>query len=147
MTKDSALAAIMSAALLMSCTPDIPMTRYVPPSAPSPAKALAGARQATEEEALVGLIERSDIREADPPLGPGRYVLSLRGANKDSDIRRTYAVFFDDDDYKGSRMSVILDACEKQAFTPMPAATPAAVASSPMNAQARAAARRNKVVR
>ncbi|MBV9982491.1 hypothetical protein [Bradyrhizobium sp.] len=133
MTKDWSLAAIMSAASLASCTPDVPMTQYVPPSAPSPATALAGARQAAEEEALVGLIERSEVREADPPLGPGRYVLCVRGANKVSAIRRTYAVFFDNDDYKGARMSVILDGCEKQAFAPMPPAEPA---SGPMTAQA-----------
>src|SRR5689334_7704727 len=141
MTKDWPLAAIMSAALLASCTPDVPMTRYVPPSAPTAAKALAGARQAADEEALVGSIERSEVREADPPLGPGRYVLCLRGASKISEVRRTYAIFFDGDDYKGSRMSVILDGCEKQAFTAMPPARPAAVASSPMSAQARAASR------
>jgi hypothetical protein len=93
---------------------------------------------------LVGLIEFSKVREADPPLGPGRYVLCVRSA---SEIRRTYAVFFDNDEYKGSRMSVILDGCEKQAFAPLPPAKPAAVTSSPMTAQARAASRRNKVIR
>jgi hypothetical protein len=135
---------MMSASLLVGCTPDVPLTKYVPPSAPSPAKALEGARTAAEEEKLVGLIERSEVREADPPLGPGRYVLCLRGANN---ARRTYAVFFDNDEYKGSRMSVILDGCEKQAFTPMPLAKPAVATSSPMAAQARAASRRDKVVR
>src|SRR5262249_34888953 len=133
MTKDWPLAAIMYAALLASCTPDIPMARYVPPSAPSPAKALEGARPAAAEEKLVGLIERSEVREADPPLGPGRYLLCVRGANSVSETRRTYAVFFDNDYYKGVRMSVVLDECERQAFTPLPAAKPV---SGPMTAQA-----------
>jgi hypothetical protein len=132
------LAAIMSVSLLVGCSTEIPIPEYMPPSAPSPAKALAGARQAAEEEKLVGLIEVSDVRETDPPLGPGRYVLCLRGANKDSEIRRTYAVFFDNDDYKDVRISVILDHCEKQAFTPLPPSDPAASKSSPKTAQARA---------
>jgi hypothetical protein len=75
MTRHWRLATIMSAALLASCTPDVPLAEYVPPSAPSPAKALEGARKATDKEKLVGLIERSEVREADPPRGPGRYVL------------------------------------------------------------------------
>jgi hypothetical protein len=32
----------------------------------------------------------------------------------------TYAVFFDNDDYKGSRMSLLIDDCETQEFRPFP---------------------------
>jgi hypothetical protein len=36
-----------------------------------------------------------------------------------SEKRLAYSVFYDNDDYKGARLSVILDACEAQAFWPM----------------------------
>jgi hypothetical protein len=89
---------------------------YVPPSAPTLAAALKGAEQAAAEEKITGFIEISDVRESDH--GPGRFVLCLRGASGFSP-RRTYAVFFDDDNYKGVRMSVIVDDCENRDFRPL----------------------------
>jgi len=32
--------------------------------------------------------------------------------------RCTYGVFFKNNDYVGARMSIMIDSCEKQAFTP-----------------------------
>ena len=91
---------------------------YVPPSRPTPAAASEGIKQAVSEEKLTGPIEMSDLRETDH--GPGRFVLCIRGV--DSKYRRvgTYAVFFDNNDYKGSRMSVMIDDCEKQNYRPSP---------------------------
>jgi hypothetical protein len=88
---------------------------YVAPSAPTLAAALKGAKQAAVEEKITGFIEISDVRESDH--GPGRFVLCLRGASGFSP-RRTYAVFFDDDIYKGVRLAVMVDDCEKQDFRP-----------------------------
>jgi hypothetical protein len=36
-----------------------------------------------------------------------------------SEKRLAYSVFYDNDDYRGLRLSVIVDACEAQAFTPV----------------------------
>lgn len=115
-----ALLAAISAVLLASCsTADIPPSVYIPPAAPTPEKALEGARKAADEEKLVGAIEFSIARET-KSFGPGRYLLCLRGSRSLAEPRRTYAVFFDNNDYKGARMSVILDECETQAFSPLP---------------------------
>jgi hypothetical protein len=89
---------------------------YVPPSAPSPAATRGGAKQAAAEEKLTGLIEISDARESDH--GPGRFVVCLRAAEQGFSPRRTYAVFFDNEEYKGARLSVMVDDCEKQDFRP-----------------------------
>jgi hypothetical protein len=91
---------------------------YVPPSMPTVAAAGEGIKKAATEENLTGTIEVSDVRETDH--GPGRFVLCIRGV--ESKYRRvgTYAVFFDNNDYKGSRMSVMIDDCEKQDYRPFP---------------------------
>jgi hypothetical protein len=89
---------------------------YVAPSAPTLAAALKGAKQAVAEEKLTGFIEVSDVRGSDH--GPGRFLLCLRGASGFSP-RRTYAAFFDDDSYKGVRLAVMVDDCEKQEFRPL----------------------------
>ena len=91
---------------------------YVPPSMPTAAAAGEGIKKAATEEHLTGTIEMSDVRETDHGLG--RFVLCIRGV--ESKYRRvgTYAVFFDNNDYKGARMSVMIDDCEKQDYRPFP---------------------------
>lgn len=89
---------------------------YVPSSMPTMAAAREGIQKAATEEKLTGPIEMSDVRENDH--GPGRFVLCIRGVESIYRRVRTYAVFFDGDDYKGSRMSVMVDDCEKQDYRP-----------------------------
>jgi hypothetical protein len=91
---------------------DIPATY-----APEPSKALDGAKRGANEEKLIGPVEMSEVRQADP-LGPGPYMFCIRGANPTVGTR-TYAVFFKNNDYVASRMSIMLDHCETQAFMPM----------------------------
>jgi hypothetical protein len=120
---------------LAACSPSenlSPIKPYVPPSMPTVAAANKGIGQAVAEEKIVGTVEMSDLRETDH--GPGRFMLCIRGV--ESKYRRvtTYAVFFDNDDYKGTRMSVMIDDCEKQAYRPYvgaPLATPPSPAPAP----------------
>jgi hypothetical protein len=93
------------------------ITSYVPPSAPTLAAVREGVKQAAIEEKLTGSLEMSILRQSDH--GPGRFVLCIRGTGSASDPRRTYAVFFENDDYKGVRMSIIVDDCEKQDYGPL----------------------------
>jgi hypothetical protein len=113
----------MSAALLSACGADLPPMVDTPPVAPAPEKALEGAHKAADEEKLTGPIEVSEAREG-KSLGPGDYMLCLRGSSSPSEPRRTYAVFFNNDEYKGVRLSIILDECEKQTFSPLPPKPP-----------------------
>ena len=105
---------------LAACAPavELPIPVYVPPSMPTEAAAAEGIKKATAEEKLTGPIERSDLRQTDH--GPGLFVLCIRGV--DAKYRRvgTYAVFFDNNDYKGARISVMIDDCEKQNYRPVP---------------------------
>ena len=104
---------ILACLVLAACSSvyDLP-----PVSAPDPEAATAAAKKASNEEKLVGAVEVSAVREAHP-LGPGPYILCLRGAESATAPRRTYAVFFKNNDYVAARMSVIIDSCETQAFT------------------------------
>jgi hypothetical protein len=109
-----------------------PIKPYVPPSMPTMAAANKGIGQAATEEKVVGPIEMSDLRESDH--GPGRFMLCIRGVEPKYKRVTTYAVFFDNDDYKGTRMSVMIDDCEKQAYRPCegkPLATPPNSAPAP----------------
>jgi hypothetical protein len=113
-------ASVLVCFTLAACAPavDLPVPVYVPPSMPTEAAADKGIKKATADEKLTGPIERSDLRETEH--GPGRFVLCIRGV--DAKYRRlgTYAVFFDNDDYKGARISVMIDDCEKQSYRPVP---------------------------
>jgi hypothetical protein len=98
---------------------ELPLLKaYVPPSMPTTAAASEGIKKAATEEKLTGPIEMSDLRETDH--GPGRFVLCIRGVELKYRRVGTYAVFFDNNDYKGSRMSVMIDDCEKQDYRPSP---------------------------
>jgi hypothetical protein len=102
---------------------------YAPPSMPTMAAATKGIAQAVAEEKLTGPIEMSDLRQTDH--GPGRFMLCIRAVGPKDSRAATYAVFFDNDDYKGTRMSVIMDYCEKQAYQPYRGATAAPLATPP----------------
>ena len=75
-----------------------------------------GIKKAMAEEKLTGSLELSDLRQSDH--GPGRFVVCMRGVESTNRRVGYYAVFFDNDDYKGSRMSVMIDDCEKQDYRP-----------------------------
>jgi hypothetical protein len=69
----------------------------------SPGAVREGIKKAAMEEKLTGFIEMSDLRQSDH--GPGRFALCIRGTGSASGPRRTYAVFFENEDYKGVRMT------------------------------------------
>jgi hypothetical protein len=85
---------------------------------PTEAAAGEGIKKATTDEKLTGPIERSDVRETDH--GPGRFILCIRGVDAKYRRLRTYGVFFDNNEYKGVRISVMIDDCEKQNYRPVP---------------------------
>ena len=108
------LLAVLACLVLGACFAvyDLP-----PTYAPEPSKALEGAKKGANEEKLVGPVEISAVREAHP-LGLGPFILCIRGVNPLTGTR-TYAVFFKNNDYVSTRMSVIIDNCDAQAFTPL----------------------------
>jgi len=121
---------------------------YVPPSPPTEAAVIAGVKAAVSEAKLTAPFEISTVRPTDH--GPGSYFVCLRGTwlpsvgtteAKDipahepslfdpppqpppSERRVVYSVFFNNDVYKDSRQSVIMEACEAQAFTPIDLSPP-----------------------
>ena len=96
---------------------------YVPPSAPTE-KAIGAAVAAVANEAkLASPLEISAVRPNHH--GPGSYFVCVREANPPQEKRRYYSTFFDNDTYKGSRLSVIMDQCELQTYSPAPVAAPA----------------------
>jgi hypothetical protein len=86
-----------------------------------------GIKQAITEAHFIEPIEMSDLRPTDH--GPGHFMLCLRGVSNDSRTG-TYAVFFDDNHYKGLRLPAILDGCEKQTYRSVPVEAPEKSAGS-----------------
>ena len=107
---------VLACFVLTACSSSV----YNPPpvSAPDAEAANKAAKKASNEEKLAGPVEISAVREAHP-VSPGPYILCLRGAESATAPRRTYAVFFKNNDYVAARMSVMIDSCETQAFTPL----------------------------
>ena len=117
-----ALLGLLLCATLAACSSgeDLlpPMKAYVPPSMPTMEAAAKGMTQAAAEEKLSGAIEMSGLRPADN--GPGHYVMCIRGVDSKYNRLHYYAVFFDNDVYKGARISVIMDDCERQDYREVP---------------------------
>src|ERR1700679_3524009 len=86
-------------------------TAYVRPSPPTE-KAIGAAVAAIAKDAkLVTPLEISALRPNDH--GPGSFFVCVREVNPPPDkTRRHYATFLDNDVYKGSRLSVIMEQCE-----------------------------------
>jgi hypothetical protein len=76
-----------------------------------------GAKTAANELKLVGPVEVSAVRQAHP-LGPGPYILCIRGTNSLTGTH-AFAVFFKNNDYVTTRTAVMIDNCEAQPFTPL----------------------------
>jgi hypothetical protein len=113
---------ILLSLMLAACSSDpiTPASTYVPPSPPTQNAIVPVARAAAAEAKLADPLQISAARQSDH--GPGRYFICLREANPPPDRRqRYYSVFFDNDTSKGSRLSVIMDECEKQEFSPLQA--------------------------
>jgi len=96
----------------------------VRPSPPTE-KAIGAAVAAIAQEAkLVTPLEISSLRPNDH--GPGSFFVCVREVNPPPDKSRRYcATFLDNDVYKGSRLSVIMEQCELQTYSPAPVAAPA----------------------
>jgi hypothetical protein len=114
-------------ALLLSACSSVQTTEpvYVRPSPPTE-KAIGAAVAAIAQEAkLVTPLEISSLRPNDH--GPGSFFVCVREVNPPPDKPRHYyySTFLDNNDYKGSRLSVIMDQCELQSYSPAPVAAPA----------------------
>jgi hypothetical protein len=76
--------------------------RAPPPKGPLDRRELAariGAKQVAAEYKLTGPLEMSDVRPSD--FGPGRFMMCIRGTEPTHNQVGYYAVFFDNDAYKG----------------------------------------------
>jgi hypothetical protein len=132
-------AAILLSLMLAACSsdPSLPAATYVPPSPPTQNAIVKVATAAAAEAKLAVPLQISAVRHTDH--GPGQYFICLREANPPSDKRqRYYSVFFDNDTSKGSRLSVIMDECETQAFNPLPTAAPTIPAANAKPARQKA---------
>jgi hypothetical protein len=103
---------------------------YVPPSAPTEKAVAAAVARLAADAKLVKPLEISAIRPNDH--GPGSYFVCVREVNPPPDIpRRYYSTFLENEEYKGSRLSIIMDQCELQTYSPAPEAAPAAPPPTP----------------
>ena len=116
---------VLIALLLSGCSSSVemPPVTYTAPSPPTQAAILAGVKAAVTAAKLSPPLEVSDVRPTDH--GPGSYFVCIREVvSSTSEKRPAYSVFYNNEDYRGERLSVILDACEIQAFTRIDIAPP-----------------------
>lgn len=98
---------------------------YVPPSPPSEKAVSSAVAKVATDARLAKPVEISAVRTNDH--GPGGYFVCAREVDPPpGKTRRYYSIFLDNEDYKGSRLSVIMDQCELQTYSPAPDAAPAA---------------------
>jgi hypothetical protein len=114
-------------ALLLSACSSVNTTEppaYVRPSPPTE-KAIGAAVAAIAKDAkLIIPLEISALSPSDH--GPGSFFVCVREVNPPPDkLRRYYSTFLDNNEYKGSRLSVIMDQCELKRYSPAPPAAPA----------------------
>jgi hypothetical protein len=117
--------AILLSLLLCACS-SVHTTEptYVPPSPPTEKAIGAAVAELAKEARLVTPLEISALRPNDH--GPGSFFVCVKEVNPAPDKpRRIYSAFLDNDLYKGSRLSVIMDQCELQTYSPAPVAAPA----------------------
>jgi hypothetical protein len=106
--------------LLSSCSSiwvdaSAPPPEFQPVRPPGQDAVQKGVDTFVKEAHLTRPIEISALRKTDH--GAGRYYVCLREVNPSADKSRLiFSVFFDDDVYKGSRLSVILEDCEHQPY-------------------------------
>jgi hypothetical protein len=85
---------------------------------PDPTLAVKGLKQAALEAKLAEPLEISQPIESNPISTP-RWIICLRSGASDESRRRVYSIFFKDNDYVLSRLSVIVDRCDGQVFFSM----------------------------
>lgn len=106
--------------LLSSCSSiwvnaSVPLPELQPIQPPSQGAVRNGVGTAVKQAKLTQPVEISAPRKTDH--GEGRYYVCLRQTNPSADQPRfMFSVFFDNEDYKGSRLSVILEDCEHQQY-------------------------------
>jgi hypothetical protein len=109
---------------------------YVRPSPPTEKAIGAAVAELAKEAKLVTPLEISALRPNDH--GPGSFFVCVREVNPPPDkSRRYYATFLDNDVYKGSRLSVIMEQCELQTYSPAPVAAPAPSPPAPATTPAK----------
>ena len=118
-----------------SSGPDLPKPVYVPPSPPTEQAIVMSVPAIAGTARLSSPLQISDVRPADRG-GPGSFYVCVRETNPPPNGRpRYYAVFFDNDEYKGDRMSVIMDQCETQTYRALPAPAPPPAPTKPSRKQ------------
>ena len=102
--------------LLAACsslTEDVPAATINPPD---PSKVTASLRAVAVQAKLAEPVEISGPVAANP-ISAVPWIICLRSGTTEESKRHTYSAFFKNDEYVSSRMSVVVDHCETQAFS------------------------------
>ena len=95
-----------------------PLPDREPVGAPSQTAIQQGVNVFVKDAKLKQPFEVSAARRTD--RGPGQYYVCLREVNATAERSRyVFSVFFNNEDYKGSRQSVIMEDCENQLYNPI----------------------------
>jgi hypothetical protein len=102
--------------LLAACASDPQNLASAKVSAPDPSKVIESLRKVAAEAKLEEPLEISAPVRAHP-ISSIPWIICLRSGATELSRRRPLAVFYEGDRHVTTRMSVIVDRCENQAFT------------------------------
>jgi hypothetical protein len=104
--------------LLAACSgvANLPQPATNNPPALSAAKVVAALKTVATEAKLEPPLETSAPMEASA-MSSTRWIICLRSGASEESKRRTYSVFFNNDDYVSARVSVVIEPCGAQVFT------------------------------
>jgi hypothetical protein len=102
----------------MSCSTNPPLLPSATIIAPDPSRVTESLEKVAAEAKLEEPHEISASIRAHP-ISSVPWIICLRSGATELSKRRPYAVFYKGNDYVTARMSVIVDRCEGQEFTPL----------------------------
>ena len=102
--------------LLAACSSHMEDTPAATINPPDPSKVTATLRAVAAQAKLAEPVEISGPVAANP-ISAIPWIICLRSGATEESKRHTYSAFFKNDEYVSSRMSVVVDHCETQAFS------------------------------
>ncbi|THD70784.1 MAG: hypothetical protein E7813_07140 [Bradyrhizobium sp.] len=104
--------------MLAACSTDIENLAATYTEPPDPAKVLASLKDVATSAKLKEPVEMSAPIKA-PASSAMPWIICLRSGATEASRRLTYSVFYSSNQYKSSRLSVIIEGCDGQSYSPL----------------------------
>jgi hypothetical protein len=104
--------------MLAACSTDIENLAATYTEPPDPAKVLASLKDVAVSAKLKEPVEMSVPIKA-PASSAMPWIICLRSGATEASQRLTYSVFYNNNEFKSFRLSVIIEGCDGQSYSPL----------------------------